>query len=68
MEMTTCIQWVKMFITGRQINFEFCTGKARSHSGKRKKMHATRIFSFLTMFSKSLVLRVVESQDCMVKG
>ena len=40
----------------------------KKHCGKRRKCWLTAFSPFPTMFSKSLFLRVIKSQDCVVKS
>ena len=46
----------------------FCFGKGRKHCGKRRKCWLPAFSPFPTMFSKAFFLRVVKSQDGVVKG
>ena len=48
---------------------KFVLVNGRKHSGKRKKEWLPPAFSpFPTMFSKGFFVRVVKSQDCVVKS
>ena len=47
---------------------EICFGKSRKHCGKRRKCWLPAFSPFPTNFSKGLFLRVVKSQDCVLKS
>ena len=46
---------------------ELCLGKGRKLCGKRRKCWLPAFSPFPTMFSTAFFLRVVRSQDCVVK-
>ena len=49
-------------------NIEICFGNGRKHCRKRRKCWLPAFSPFPTMFSKDYLLRVVKSQDCVVKS
>ena len=49
-------------------NIKIYVEKGRKHYGKRRKGWLSAFSTPPTMFSKALFLRVVKSQDCVVKG
>ena len=47
---------------------EIWYGKGRKHCGKRRKCWLPSFSPFTTMFSKGFFLKVIKSQDCVVKS